>query len=318
MTDTVVVAGLLADPVVEVVCAQLTAASRPYVLLELSDLQEASGLSFTVRGNRVDGHLTVNGRRVPLESVRSVFVRLADFRSRRIEQSLAPALTPADVELVKGERQAALIRLLDCIPCLVLNRPGSSISNHSKLFQQRIARVHGFRTPRTLVTTDPARVLGLLEECADGVIVKSLSGIRSKVRRVTRDDAGRLEQVRNCPTQFQELIAGVDVRVHVVGERVFAAEIRCDATDYRYAHEEGAPFSVRPTELGMETEAACVALTRSLGLALSGVDLRRTLHGEYTCFEVNPAPAFLMYERLTGQPISEAVAEMLAEPGAAQ
>ena len=48
-----------------------------------------------------------------------------------------------------------------------------------------------------------------------------------------------------------------------------------------------------------------------LGLVLSGIDLRRTPAGDYYCFEVNPSPGFIFYERATGQPISEAVALLL-------
>jgi hypothetical protein len=32
---------------------------------------------------------------------------------------------------------------------------------------------------------------------------------------------------------------------------------------------------------------------------------------EYYCFEINPSPGFIFYERMTGQPISEAVAHIL-------
>lgn len=310
----IVVAGLLADPVIELMCARLNDMSMEYQFFDMSDVQQGSGLQFTTQDFRIDGWLAAGDQRVPIEDIRSVFVRFSDYRSRRFEESLAPALTPEDAELVKGERQAAVIKLFDRIPCLVMNRPRQSNSNHSKLFQQRVARAHGFRTPRTLVTTEPARVTSFVDMCPTGVIVKSLSGVRSKVRRVDRADAGRLELVRNSPTQFQELVPGVDVRVHVAGSRVFATEILCDATDYRYALESGDSLSGRAVDLGPAVEEACVRLTRALDLNLSGIDLRRTPEGEHCCFEVNPAPAFLMYERLSGQPISEAVAELLAAP----
>ena len=56
---------------------------------------------------------------------------------------------------------------------------------------------------------------------------------------------------------------------------------------------------------------ACVRMARTLGLVLSGVDLRRTPDNAYYCFEINPSPGFIFYERITGQPISKAVAELL-------
>ena len=49
-----------------------------------------------------------------------------------------------------------------------------------------------------------------------------------------------------------------------------------------------------------------------MNLPLAGIDLRRTPQGEWYCFEVNPSPAFTYYEQITGQPISQAVALLLA------
>ena len=48
-----------------------------------------------------------------------------------------------------------------------------------------------------------------------------------------------------------------------------------------------------------------VVLTRrTFDLLFAGIDLKQTPSGEFYCFEVNPSPGFLYYERHTGQPIS--------------
>ncbi len=54
-----------------------------------------------------------------------------------------------------------------------------------------------------------------------------------------------------------------------------------------------------------------VALTRGLGLAFAGIDLKITPDGEIFRFEVNPCPAFSFYEANTEQPIALAVARYL-------
>jgi glutathione synthase/RimK-type ligase-like ATP-grasp enzyme len=69
--------------------------------------------------------------------------------------------------------------------------------------------------------------------------------------------------------------------------------------------------SLHSIDIPDDVAAACTGMTRALGLVLSGIDLLRTPDGEYYCFEVNPSPGFLFYERSTGQPISEAVAHLL-------
>jgi glutathione synthase/RimK-type ligase-like ATP-grasp enzyme len=64
-------------------------------------------------------------------------------------------------------------------------------------------------------------------------------------------------------------------------------------------------------------ESACRRIAHELGLLHAGIDLRETPDGEWYCFEVNPCPGFLYYERQTGQPISTALAELLQGGGAA-
>ncbi|WP_406229989.1 hypothetical protein [Nocardia sp. NBC_01009] len=59
-----------------------------------------------------------------------------------------------------------------------------------------------------------------------------------------------------------------------------------------------------PDEVGEQ----CVRLTRRLGLELSDIDLRFADDGRIVCFEVNPSPAYIVYEDATGQPISAGLA----------
>ena len=61
-------------------------------------------------------------------------------------------------------------------------------------------------------------------------------------------------------------------------------------------------------------EAACLRLAETFNLLFAGIDLKQTPEGEFFCFEVNPCPGFLYYERHTRQPISTALADLLHRP----
>jgi glutathione synthase/RimK-type ligase-like ATP-grasp enzyme len=98
----------------------------------------------------------------------------------------------------------------------------------------------------------------------------------------------------------------------VVGDRVFATRIESAAVDYRYASQEGIPVIMHEMTLPEDVAALCVLLARGLDLVLAGIDLKETPGGDYICLEVNPAPAFIFYEAATRQPISTAVARILA------
>jgi glutathione synthase/RimK-type ligase-like ATP-grasp enzyme len=174
----------------------------------------------------------------------------------------------------------------------------------------------GFDIPETLITNDVAAAREFIERAwsdGAGVIYKSVSGVRSIVQRVGKQDLGRLDRIRWCPTQFQRLVEGTDIRVHVVGSSALAATIVSEATDYRYAARDiGVEPEIVACELDAALHAKCVGLAQRLNLPLAGIDLRRTPDRRHVCFEVNPSPAFSFYEQRAGLPIGAAVAGYLA------
>src|SRR6185295_508199 len=165
--------------------------------------------------------------------------------------------------------------------------------------------------PRTLITSDPQAAREFIEAMPDGAIYKSISGMRSIVRRLGSAQRARLGLVRHGPCQLQEYLPGRNVRVHTVGDAVFATAIASEAVDYRYAARDRKSAELQPTTIPDDVAAACLRLARRLDLEIAGIDLKETPDGRWYCFEANPAPAFIYYERSTGQPISQAVAELL-------
>jgi glutathione synthase/RimK-type ligase-like ATP-grasp enzyme len=248
----------------------------------------------------IGGHLRVAGAIVELNDVGSVYAR---------------PLTPVAVADARGRERArvfgqAMLDWLDVAECRVVNPPSAMHSNASKPFQAQAIAAAGFPVPETLVTSDPETACAFWRSHGD-VVFKSTSGIRSIVRRLDRAHAAHLERLRDLPTQFQELVPGTDVRVHVVGTRVFAAEVRSDAIDYRYARRDGLGVDLGEVTLPTEVATRCVALAVSLGLPFCGIDLRRRPDGGYVCFEVNPMPGYSYFEGETGQAISGALVDYL-------
>jgi len=207
--------------------------------------------------------------------------------------------------------EEALTTWADLTSALVVNRPSAMAANGSKPYQAAWIASFGLRVPETLITTDSAAALGFWREHGE-VIYKSLSGTRSIVSRLRPEHAARLEHLAACPTQFQQYIAGVEHRVHVVGEHVFACRIRSGADDYRYSAE---PVEMEACELPEEIARVCVRMAAAMNLPLAGIDLRCTPEGEWYCFEVNPSPGFTYFEAKSGQPIAATVAALLAGCG---
>ena len=202
-------------------------------------------------------------------------------------------------------------------PALVVNRFSRQASNGSKPYQAQLIHACGFATPPTLITNEPEQVREFQREHGR-LIYKSVSGIRSIVCEVTDDDLRRLDQITWCPVQFQALVPGTDVRVHVVGEQIFATRIASEAIDYRYAVRQDHPAAeLSTTTLEPEVAQRCLDLAHRLELPFAGLDLRLGEDGRTYCFEVNPSPAYSYYQSHTGQQIADALATLLSrEPTA--
>lgn len=289
------------------VAEALSALSTPFLILNQRRV-DAWDIALEVNDDGVAGWLQIDGRTYSLADIRGVYVRLMDYRELPEFKAAAANATFRGACRVRHD---TLLSWLEFAPGRILNRAAAMASNSSKPYQAQLIAEAGFDVPPTLVTNDPALVLAFREE-HDRIIYKSISSVRSIVREFTDADIARLDHIRWCPTQFQAYIPGVNVRVHVAGNEVFATEIVSEAADYRYAQREsGVAAELRAMELEPELRQRCHTLAHRLELPLAGIDLKFAPDGRVHCFEVNPSPAFSYYESHTGQTISRAIAEYL-------
>lgn len=303
----ILIVGGLADKVTELVCARLVACGYPYRLLDLGFYPSAFELSWHWQAASVQGWIAGPDWNLDLNEITGVYTRYLGTDGR-----LPPPDVPAEwVPAMYFEYDSGLMALLDGLPCTVVNRVAGGMSNSSKAYQALLVRECGLLTPPTLVTNDPDAARAFYDEFGGEVVYKSLSGIRSIVRRLKAEQLGRLPLLRYGPAQFQAFIPGENVRVHTVGEQLFAHSVHSEAVDYRYGGGEGHDVTLEPTVVPAAVEQACLDLSRRLDLLLAGIDLKRTPEGEYYCFEINPSPGFLYYEQQTRQPISAALADLL-------
>jgi glutathione synthase/RimK-type ligase-like ATP-grasp enzyme len=276
------------------------AAARLGIDVVLVDQEQLAGCDLR------DGVLTLPGGRLRLDDVAAAYAR-----------PLAVVAQPGHPAYEREQRVlTGIMSWLDSAPARIVNRPGAMHSNSSKPYQAQLIARAGFEVPESLVTNDPREVLAFADRVGP-LVFKSVSGIRSIVRRMDEGYADRLERVRALPTQFQALVEGEDVRVHVVAGKVFATRISSAATDYRYAGRDGLDADLSATELPPEVATRCVALAETLGLPLVGIDLRETPDGRFVCFEANPMPGYSYFESHTGQPIGDELIRYLAGHGKA-
>ncbi len=111
-------------------------------------------------------------------------------------------------------------------------------------------------------------------------------------RRIAGDLGFAIPPTLVCPD------GGRALRVIVVGDRVFAAEIHSQETMFDYP--------LPPAEA-----RRCAALTRRVGLCYATIDLVLTPDGRFVFLALDANGEFLPVETMTGMPIAEAVADLL-------
>src|SRR5262249_6133530 len=201
-----------------------------------------------------------------------------------------------------------------------------SASPENKLHQLSVAARCGFTLPRTLVTNSPERFLDFYEACGGNLISKRavnlapmVGGVATRPYTVSmrRRDAADARAIRHAPVIFQEKVPKrVEVRVTVVGSRVFAAEIQSQGsyrqvTDWRHYPELGQSRFYAPHRLPAAVEQRCRDVVAALGLSFGAIDLILTPDGEYVFLEVNINGQWAYIEDMLGLPISDAIAELL-------
>lgn len=300
--------GLPADRPFRAVRDALTRIAAPLVVLDQRRALEC-GVQLEVTDG-IAGHLLLGDRHIDLASITAAYLRPYD--SRRLPQvRRAGRHSPEWRHVLRCSE--LLWTWADLVPALVINRPRAMASNCSKPYQATTIRAAGFEVPDTLITTESDAVHEFLKR-HDAVIYKSISSVRSIVSRLTPARLEELEAVAWCPTQFQELVPGLDYRVHVVGSDVFVSRVVSSAVDYRYAGIHGEQVEIHPTTIPEDCALRCLRLARQLGLHVAGIDLRLTPDERWYCFEVNPSPGFAYYDRDDGVPIARAIARLLSYP----
>ncbi|WP_299272919.1 hypothetical protein [uncultured Psychroserpens sp.] len=215
-----------------------------------------------------------------------------------------------------SETSQAVNGLLNILPCEWVNPRKEDEIAHNKPYQWSVARSIGLKLPRTLVTNNPHSAKQFIEELGIGNVVYKafLASTQAwrETRLVRKEDLNLLDHVKYAPVIFQEYISGIDLRITIVGDKIFAASIDASKTSYpvdmRMAIGE---TSIEKIQLPKTLEKKLLKLQNILGLQYGAIDMRKTEKGDYIFFEVNPAGQWLFIEDNTGYPIAENVAQLL-------
>lgn len=205
-----------------------------------------------------------------------------------------------------------------------MSYPASVWAAEHKIHQLTVASKCGLTVPSTVITNSPGEIREAFAEFDGQMIGKPLrSGFIDLgeeqralyTTKIEEEDLNDLSGAHWSPSIYQQWIPKYrDVRVTVVGDRLFTAEIDGNADpkaviDWR--RTENADLPHYKSELPIKLEEKVRYFMRCLGLKFGAIDFVRTYGNVYFFLEINPNGQWLWIDNKLNLGITAAVADWL-------
>jgi glutathione synthase/RimK-type ligase-like ATP-grasp enzyme len=304
----------LRDFTVDFLITKLLDQEREYYRLNSDDVNNTECF-FLLRGRQARRTLAIADKSVDLSEVKSVWYRR--MLSPPLNDQVSPdarAFTAREIRhFIEGLVENPAIRWVN--PILATSRA------ELKIYQLRLAADLGFLVPETIVSNDPD-LLQQFESAHRGKVISKpichgLWSTNSERYAIYTDDVSPEDlsdpgQLRLCPTLLQVRVEkGVDVRVTVIGKKVFPVEIHFENQPLLDWRKPGSPISYRLCkDFPDELSSLCLNTLQSLDLLYGAFDFIRTPDNEWYFLEVNPAGEWAWLEQELHLPMSQAFIEI--------
>lgn len=206
-----------------------------------------------------------------------------------------------------------------------LNSPTNIFLAEDKPLQLVFAHEEGFNLPATVITNDIKSVRRIAEDGpAIGKPLRQavLAGENERViftSRLDRIEDDQSQSIALAPFIAQtEIVKKYDVRVTVVGERVFATAIWSQGhpeTEVDWRQGSRPDLKHETLKLPSEVEEQCRCLLKRLNLRFGAIDLVCDREDKLWFLEINPNGQWAWIENMTGYPIASAIVDELLRTG---
>jgi glutathione synthase/RimK-type ligase-like ATP-grasp enzyme len=294
----------------------------PHVRLDPALFPSAASLSVEFGPQGLHSRaVTLPDRVLDLDEVTAVWVR-------RPQPPVPPTPyrgTPVG-DVIAEETSVVTTDLWDTLDVTYVPAPRPALRRAQfKMRQLQLAAQLGLELPPTVVTNDPDAFLEFAAR-HERVITKQAGtthpcrtpdglGVARYTELVLPRDLLHVASVAQCPVVVQAYVPKqVELRVTIVGSRVFAAAIHSQLahrTQDDWRRYDDAHTVIEPWTLPRAVEQALLGLSARLGLQYSASDLVLTPDGRYVYLETNPSGQYLWIEEATGLQITEAIADLL-------
>nr|WP_315234397.1 hypothetical protein [uncultured Flavobacterium sp.] len=216
-----------------------------------------------------------------------------------------------------SEYESLLKNLFSTIDAKWLSNPFSIYQAENKLYQLKVAKSLGFKTPNTLVTNSKEDLKTFYFNNSKNVIIKPLS--QSRINNINETEyiftnvleekhIEELDKFDLTPCIFQEKIEkSIELRVTVVGENVFTAGVNSQILEATKTDWRKEKLEFYTEEIPNEIKEKCISLVKILNLRFGAIDLIKDKEGNYIFLEINPNGQWAWIENETGLEISDSI-----------
>ncbi|MGA2260160.1 MAG: MvdC/MvdD family ATP grasp protein [Acidobacteriota bacterium] len=223
------------------------------------------------------------------------------------------------------ENRAALLGSIMGLTARWMSHPAAVWQAEYKPFQLSLATKLGLAIPATVVTNDPLIIRKSFAEFERMVVKPTRSGHLTQsgqhfaiyTSQVLEQHLDELDSAKLCPAVYQALVPKrFDLRVTIVGHRVFAAAIDSQSDpmamiDWRQTGN--ARLTHHPVTLPEAVTSKLLSMMESLHLAFGAIDMIEKPDGTYVFLEINPNGQWLWLDDMLAFGISDAIAAWLTK-----
>lgn len=323
MPSTVLVITNDHDEHADAVIQELDRRAVPIFRFHPEEFPEACSITMQIRDGRIEGEIRDRQRRVSFHEICAAWYR----RSRRLFAPLPSVnLHQGDLEnFVRAQSSLTLTALFASLQTLWVGQPFKLRRAEVKALQLAEASKAGLLTPRTLISNDPHRAAGFVEDLGDAdCAVKPLVATRvdgtegARLPLTTTLPRGHaLESVAAAPTIFQQYIEkAYELRCVVMGDKIFAARLNSQQhestrIDWRAGTPDGGDVEHEVFNLPDSVQAALRRMMRSFEINFASIDMIVTRDGEFVFLDLNPNGQWLWLEEQLGVPLVAGMADLL-------
>lgn len=316
MPSTVLIITNEQDLHADAVVLELSKRDVPVFRFHPEDFPHACGISFEIRGGRIEGEITTARRRVAFDDICAAWYR-------RPHSFFPTTINPLSTELsdyIKSQAAATMRTLYASLQTFWVGHPHALQRADVKALQLAEASKAGLKTPDTLISNQPESVAAFVEQLGEtDCAVKTLY-----CRGVSHDDGYRmpltttlpkghpLDSVAMAPSVFQPYVEkAAELRCVVIGRRIFAAKINSQATEKTRQDWRAGDCHLETYVLPPDIESAIHRMMDSFEINFASLDMIVTPSGEFVFLELNPNGQWLWLELELGLPLVASMADLL-------